>query len=69
VSTVNPSVVDSIETAIKALWASGIIPTIQGLEVTTGVNADTIREATQELLKQGRIRSVPLDQPETAIKK
>lgn len=65
----NPSVVDSIESAINAMWSNGVIPSIQRLEVTTGLDAETIREATKELERQGRIKSLPLDQPETSMRK
>jgi hypothetical protein len=60
---IDANAVASVESAINALWKNGIVPSIQGLESTTGLDADTVRQATEELLKQNRISSLPLDQP------
>jgi hypothetical protein len=63
------SFLDDVEKTINDMWNVGIVPSIQRLEVALKdrhfADADTIREATKELLDQGRIKSLPLDQPGT----
>lgn len=63
-----PSFVDAVEKAIRAMQDAGMVPSIQRLEATMGGNPDMIREATKDLLKQNRIGTLPLDQPQTAVK-
>lgn len=68
--TLTASFLDDVEKTIKGMWEVGMIPTIQRLEVALKdkhfANADMIREATKELYDKNRIRSLPLDQPDTA---
>lgn len=68
--TMTASFVDDVEKTINDMWKVGIIPSIQRLEVLLKdkyfATADKIREAAKELLDKDRIKSLPLDQPDTA---
>jgi len=67
---ITASFLDDVEKTINDMWKVGMVPSIQRLEVLLKdrhfATADMIREATKELYDKNRIRSVPLDQPETA---
>lgn len=68
-SNVTQGFLDDVEETIKGMWGIGMIPSIQRLEVMMkdkhGANADMLRDAAKELLKQNRIASLPIDQPES----
>ena len=72
-SMVTESFLDDVQKAIEGMWNMGIVPSIQRLEVALKdrhfADGYTIREATKKLLDQDRIKSLPLDQPETADQK
>jgi hypothetical protein len=71
-ANLTPSFLNDVEKAIKHMHSIGMIPSIQRLEVMMkrghgAADADMIRQATEELLKQKRIQTLPLDQPDTAF--
>jgi hypothetical protein len=70
-ATLTPSFLNDVEKAIKHMQSIGMVPSIQRLEVMMkrgygAADAAMIRQATEELLEQERIQTLPLDQPDTA---
>ncbi|MGC1646000.1 MAG: hypothetical protein WA741_09240 [Candidatus Sulfotelmatobacter sp.] len=70
-ANLTPSFLNDVEKAIKHMQSIGMVPSIQRLEVMMkrghgAADSDMIRQATEELLEQKRIQSLPLDQPDTA---
>jgi len=70
-ANLTPSFLNDVEKAIKHMQSIGTVPSIQRLEVMMkgghgAADSDMIRQATEELLEQKRIQSLPLDQPDTA---
>jgi hypothetical protein len=65
------SFLNDVEKAIKHIESIGMVPSIQRLEVMMkrgygAADSDMIRQATEKLLEQKRIQTLPLDQPDTA---